>query len=499
MKFRVKNLAIGTGNTMIALINYIDADKYDLHFSDRVRIRKGKREIIASIDITDSHEIVLPGQIGLFEEVYREIRTRDDDIVTIHIDEKPLSLHYIRKKLDGHKLKYDEMKAIVDDLIKNKLTDVELAYFVASTYMHEMTVDETVALTRAIVKTGETLRIKSKIVVDKHCIGGVAGNRTTMMLVPIVAAAGLVIPKTSSRAITSAAGTSDTVEVLCDVCLSKDRMESIVNTAGGCLVWGGAVNLAPADDKIIRVERPLSLDPLGQLLASILAKKKSVSATHLIIDIPIGRGSKTESKKKAYLLKRRFENISKKIGINTRVVLTDGTQPVGNGIGPALEARDVLWTLQNSVRGANDLKEKSIMLAGEIFDMVKKTRKGEGKKLAREIVESGKAYLKFIEIIKAQDAKIIYPEQIDIGEFSHAIESPRMGRIAHVDNKAVNRICRIAGAPHDHGAGIYLEVHKGDLVKKRNKLFTIYSNSKERLKYAVEAVKYLEPIEIKAV
>ncbi len=497
MQLRVKDLAISTGNPLIAIINYIDARKLDLHYADRIRIKKRKKEIVAMIDITDSNKFVLPGEIGLFKEVYEKIGAKDYDIVSIHIEEKPMSLHYIKKKLKGYKLTEQEIKEIIDDVIDDRLTEIELTYFVAGSYIQGIDDDETVALTRAMLRTGQRLRLRSRIIVDKHCIGGVAGNRTTMLVVPIMAAAGYVIPKTSSRAITSAAGTADTVEVLCDVSFPLDKMTRIIKKTNGCFVWGGAVNLAPADDKIIRVEHPIRLDPVGGLIASILAKKKSVSATHIIIDIPVGKGTKTESRERALLLKRKFETISKRLSMKVKVVITDGSQPIGNGIGPALEARDVLWTLMGSPKGADDLKEKSIMLAGHLFDLIGRTRKGKGKQLAKSILESGKAYEKFIEIVQSQNAKVIFPEQIEIGSYVSRIKATRSGVIRHIDNKRVNKIARLAGSPHDQKSGLYLHVHKGDKVKKKDTLLCIYSDSRERLRFARQFAKQFEPMIIK--
>lgn len=495
MKFRVKNLPIGTGGSpLIALINHEDAVQYDLHHADRLRIKKGRFEATAIIDITDSHEMLLPGQIGLFQDVTKKIKSKDDDLVDIHIQQKPKSIEFIKKKMKGEEIKPDEMKHIVNDIVEGRLTEVEMAYFVASTYMHELSNKEIVALTKSIINSGETLKLRNKVVVDKHCIGGVAGNRTTMVVVPIVAAAGLKMPKTSSRAITSAAGTSDTVEVLCDVSFPIEKMEEIVKNVGGCLMWGGAMNLAPADDKIIKVEHPMSLDPVGQLLASILAKKKSVSATHVLIDIPLGKGCKTEKKSRAELLKKKFELIGKQIGMKVMVVITDGSQPIGNGVGPVLEARDVLWTLRNSEKAPQDLKDKSITLAGHILELAGKAKKGQGWRIAKDILESGKALKKFDEIIEAQNAKIAYPEQLKMAKYSKVMKAEKAGRVKHIDNHGTNRVARYAGAPHDQEAGVYLHVKKGSAIKKGDSLMTIYADSRERLRYATEAYECYTPV-----
>ncbi len=496
MHLRVKDLAIATGNPLIVIINYIDAQKLDLHYADRIRIKKGRREITAMIDITESNEFILPGEIGLFKEVYERLRGRDGDIVTIRLEEKPRSLHYIKNKLRGEKLSDREIREIVDDIIEDRLSEIELTYFVAGSFTNGLDDRETVAMTKAMLQSGEKLKLKSRIVVDKHCIGGVAGNRTSMIVVPIVAAAGLVIPKTSSRAITSAAGTADTVEVLCDVSFTIDRMKKIVEKTGGCFVWGGSVNLAPADDKIIKVEYPMSLDPVGGLIASILAKKKSVSSTHVLIDIPVGKGSKTESRERALLLKRKFESTARRLGMKVAVVITDGSQPIGNGIGPALEARDVLWTLMCSPKGAKDLREKSIKLAGRILELAKKAGKGKGLLMAEELLDSKKALRKFIQIIQAQNAKVIFPEQIKVGSYSTTIKAQGTGSVRHIDNKRINKAAKLAGAPHDPESGIYLYVHKRDRVKKGDRLFRIYSNSKERLKFAKSFSRQFSPVEI---
>ena len=497
MKLKVKDVDIATGWPLVAVMNEIDALKIDLHHGDRVKIKRGKKNVIAIIDISESKKTVPSGQIGLYEEVLTKLNAKSGNFVDVSLVEKPVSIQYIKKKLKGKKLNYEEFYQIIDDIIKNKLSEIEITYFVSACYMHELDLDETVSLTKAMVNTGEILKLAKYPVMDKHCIGGVAGNRTTMVVVPIIAAAGLTIPKTSSRSITSPAGTADTMEVLCNVCFSIKEIKKIVKKTNACLVWGGSVNLAPADDKIIRIEHPVSLDPEGQLLASILAKKKSVSATHLLVDIPVGKGTKIESRIKALHFKRLFESISKKLGIKTMVVITDGSQPIGNGIGPALEARDVIWVLENDLRQPLDLREKSIKMAGLLLEIGGKAKKGTGAKKAVEILNSGAAYSKMIEIIKAQGGKKIKAEDIKIGKFAYNFRAERQGTITHIDNESISKIARAAGAPLDKGAGIYLHRHVKDNVKKGDKIFTIHAKNKQKLNYAINVLKKTDGVVVK--
>ncbi len=509
MKLQVKKLPIGTGDILIAVLNKKDATKLDLYPSDRVLIRNKQKKAVATIDVTECHVpkfrplkakiqcVVKEGEIGLFEELQDALNIRDSEEVEISIEPKPDSINYIKKKLKGERLSAKELLAIVRDINSGKLTDVEIAYFVSACYVHELDTKEVVSLTEGMISTGDVLKLPDKIIVDKHCIGGVAANRTSMMVVPILCAAGLTVPKTSSRSITSAAGTSDTVEVLCNVSFPLAKMKKIVQKTGGCLVWGGAVNLAPSDDKIIRVEHPLALDPVGQLLASILAKKKSVSSTHVLIDIPVGRGAKTEDMKSAYRLKRAFEQIGKTIGMKIVVLITDGSQPVGNGIGPSLEARDVIWTLQNSPKGSALLREKALNLSGVLLELTGKAGKGKGYNLAKYYLDSGKAYDKFFEIIVAQGGKKIHAEDIRLAKKTYTVRAQKAGRVSHIDNGISNKIARIAGAPQDKEAGVYLHVHKGTLVQKGDILYTVYSDSDERLKYAKDVCNKKACVEIR--
>ena len=344
MKLRVKDVDLASGGVRVVILHKKDAAMLDLHHMDRVVVSKGSKNCTAVLDLAETEKALSRGKIGLFEEVLAVLGVKHNDYVNLSIAPKPESIAYIRKKLDGQQLNYDESLQIVKDIVDDKLTGIELTSYVAANYTRGMSRQEIVDLTKAMVATGNKLDIKNGPVVDLHSIGGVPGNRTTIIVVPIILATGLKMPKTSSRAITSPAGTADTMEVFCPVTLPVDKLKRMINTVGGFILWGGAINLAPADDKIIKVESPLSIDAEGQMLASIMAKKASVCATHLLIEIPIGKGCKVLTEKKAIHLKNHFEHLGVELGIDVCVLIEDGSQPVGNGIGP-LTTAPVIFTV----------------------------------------------------------------------------------------------------------------------------------------------------------
>ncbi len=497
IKLKAKDMNIRTGGTLIVYLNQADAAKLDLHTSDRVKVYKGKKIETALVDIAESAAVVPSGCIGLGAEVLDSLKAKGGNMLKLAIAGTPLSLDHIKKKLDGFRLSKKEIEQIVWDIVHHKLTHIELTYFVAACYSRHMTMQETGFLTKAMASQGDTLKLKRFPIMDKHCVGGVAGNRTTPIIVPIVAAAGLTIPKTSSRSITSPAGTADTMEVLMNVSLPLEKMEKTVLKTNGCIVWGGALKLAPADDLIIKVEKPLMIDAKSQLLASVMAKKASVSATHLLVDIPYGVGSKIGSIEKANLLKKDFEQIAKELKIKAKVILTDGTQPIGNGIGPGLEARDVLFLLKNDERAPADLRKKSLEMAGIMLEMGGKAKPGKGVMLATSILESGDAYKKMVEIIKAQGKKQINPDRIKIGRFVYDHLAQRAGKIRSISNECISKIARIAGAPEDAGAGIYLHAHVGDKVKKGEPIFTLFAHNEEELGFAIEACARMDGVVVK--
>ncbi|MEM2969739.1 MAG: thymidine phosphorylase, partial [Candidatus Bathyarchaeia archaeon] len=331
-------MGLEAGGKFIVVLNREDAEDLSVSSLERVRVRGHDNEVIAIVNIASM--LIEKGTVGIYEEVKNSLGLNEGDEVDVEIAPLPSSVYFIRNKLNRRKLTYNEINEIIQDVIKGKLSEIEIASFVTALHVFGLDLDEATSLSMAMVKTGNILKINKPVIVDKHSIGGVPGDKTTLLVVPIVAAAGLTIPKSSSRAITSAAGTADRVEVLMPVNLELKEMQRVVEKTNGCMVWGGTLNLAPADDIFIRVENPLSIDPL--LLPSIMSKKKAVGANLMVLDIPTGRGTKVKTIGEADLLAKDFMELGRRLDIKVQCAVTYGEQPIGHTIGPALEAREAL-------------------------------------------------------------------------------------------------------------------------------------------------------------
>ncbi len=490
---KVKPIDIFTGSNIIVL-NKQEAQEHDIYSGYRTELRHDGKVVIATVDVSESD--VKPGEIGIFRDLASWHKLKKGDPIEIVHMNRPDSISFIKKKLDKGNLTEFEIKTIVKDIMQDRLSEVETSAWITAAYINGFSDEEIISLANATVESGETLNLGKKPILDKHCIGGVAGNRTTMVVVPIIAAAGLYIPKTSSRSITSAAGTADTMEVLCNVSFSIAEMRSIVLKAKGAVVWGGGMKLAPVDDKLIRVRHPLSLDPEGMLLASILGKKKSVGAECVLIDIPVGRGVKVPYMDRGQELARHFLQVGKLLNMKIEALITDGAEPVGNGVGPGLECIDVMQTL--SGQGPDDLHHKSLLMAGKLLELSGKIGKNKGYAVAENIVNSGKALKKFREIIELQGGNPrVKISDLPVGRYTHTVTSEVAGSIFHIDNKCMSKLARIAGAPRDKGAGVFIHRIRGDRVSPGDKLFTIYAESEATLDFALKALKGLEPIEMR--
>ena len=484
MNLNVKKKRFSAGRSVV-VVNLKDAGLIQVHAGERVEIKYKGKKFVSVCDV--SKNLVKNGDVIISNEFAKTINLGKGKRIEVNVAPSPKSLPFIMKKMKGLELDKKEIREIIKDIVRNLLTEPEIAYFVSGVANEGMSNKETIYLTEAIFKEGKKISWNKKVA-DKHSIGGIAGNRTTPLVVSICATAGVTIPKTSSRAITSSAGTADVIEAVAKVDFNDKEIKSIVKKTNGCFVWGGAIGLAPADDKLIRIEKVLKVDPPSQLIASIIAKKLSVGAKYVLIDIPYGNGAKV-SKNEGRKLRKKFLKVGKHFGLEMKVVLTDGSQPIGNGIGPSLEIRDIISILKRDEDRPLDLEEKSVMLSSKLIELSGKYK--NGLKKAREILESGQALRKFEEIIKAQKGSL---KKLKWSKFKKEIKVSKNSKVNFLDNKKLNTLGRILGSPKDKAAGIYLCKHKGDKVRKGECFIRLHSESKLKLKNAIDFVKREKPI-----
>ncbi len=414
------------------------------------------------------------------------------------MDEKNLALEAIRKKLVGQKLSYKEIYAIMDEIAKDKLGGVLTTYFVASGYSEGFSNDEMYYLTKAMVETGEQLNFPG-IVADKHSIGGVPGTRVTLIAIPIIAAAGFKIPKSSSRAITTPAGTADAMEVISSVTFTKDEIYKIVEATNACIVWGGSFKIAPADDEIIKIEEPLLFESFDKIVVSVMAKKVAFGATHVIIDLPYGPTVKLHKEEDAKILERKFKYLAEKFKIKLKTYVHEVEEPAGRGIGPLLETRDSLKVLEQKEDRPMELENLAVEISAKLLDLcledANKEIKEEAAKFAntrewaKSFLTSGKALEKMRQIIKAQKGDPdVSSAHLRPGKYSHAVKSDKTGTISNVSNKNITVIAKILGAPEDHKSGLFLNKLVKDKVETGEELFMMYSESEYRLHEAIDSL-----------
>ncbi len=445
----------------------------------RIKVSVGDRSIIATLNVVSS-EWLWPHQAALSESAWQKLNPPAGARAVISHPEPVDSMKHVRAKIYGERLMRSDYAEIMRDCVAGRLADIELAAFLTACATRELDIAETVALTGAMIDVGTRLDWGAGLVLDKHCVGGLPGNRTTPIVVAIVAACGYRIPKTSSRSITSPAGTADTMETLAPVDLDLAQMRKVVEQEGGCIVWGGSVSLSPADDVLIRVERPLDFDSDAQLVASVLSKKIAAGATHVLIDIPVGPTAKMRSQAIALRLGDRLKATASQFDLNATVLISDGTQPVGRGIGPSLEARDVLAVLERAPHAPIDLRERALDISGALLDLAGTQQNGRA--LAQETLDSGRAHAKFEAICRSQGGRRTPPN----APYRTPILSTEAGRVEAVDNRTLARLAKLAGAPTAPAAGVDLHVKIGQQVDRGEPLLTIHAETPGELDYALD-------------
>lgn len=480
-----RNLDLGEDDDFNVVLNRKDAERIGVREGENIMVGFGEIELYADVMETDSK--VPEGQIGLFEEIWKAYDIPNGSSIFVDIPESSRSLDAISRKLLGQPLSKEDLESIMKDIGTRKLRETEIAFFVSTFFNPGFNDDEIYWMTKGMAESGDSMDFKNirpgeEIIADKHSIGGVAGKAITPTLIPILVSGGLIVPNTSTRAITSPAGTTDILEVVMPVSLTKEKVYEVVKKTGGCMFWGGSLELSPADDVIINVERSLRIQEFQKVLVSIVAKKISMGITHILIDLPYGKGSKVERVDDVSMLDREFRKLFKKFGIHCETIKRLIKGPDGRCIGPNAEIREALKMLERDEERSVELEKVILDMAGMIFEMTDTVQKGQGKKFALNILNEKKALRKFWEIAFAQGAtKEVHSSEIKSGKYSADMLSDRNGVVSGIDNTALVSIARALGNPKVKEAGIYIHKMPGDTVKKGDKLITMYAMTENRL------------------
>lgn len=457
---------------------------------DRVRI-SGGRTFVAIVTVSDT--LVDEGHILLTDKLLHACSIQPGCIVEVVSSPIPDSVRYIREKMDGQSLSYEKLDELVSDVVGGRLSRLEVSAWLTALYIKGMDVHEIASYARAMSTSGSRLDFGDRRVFDFHSFGGVPGNKITPIVVSIVASAGLLIPKLSSRAISSPSGTADFVEMFCNIELCTEDVHGITEKVGGVFSWTGATDIAPAGDRFITVQRPLGIDPRPQMLASIISKKLAVGATDLVMDIPTGSGTKVPTVDEANAYARDLMDLGEELGINVECAVTYADQPLGHAVGPALEARECLQVLEND-SGHSDVVDKACICAGMILEM---SGMQNGVSEAHRILSSGEALGKFRDIVAEQGGDPhITSEDIIVGPYRKDITSSRSGFVRSISNKGIVAVAKAAGAPSDHGAGILIHKKRGSKVSAGDLLMTVFAESQDKLDHALSVAMSREPIDV---
>ena len=481
----LKYISVNSFNENIVYLHK-DCDAYkvdEISSLTKVEVHGGAEPLLAFLEVVEDDAIVSTSELGLNKQAFEQLNLPEGANVTITLANATPSLASIRRKMDGNVLSDSEYLAITKDICNKRYSNMDIASFLVATGSF-MTVQEVLALTEALVGDEIIHWDSESIVVDHHCLGGVPGNKTDIIISAIVAAYGLPMPKTASRALTSCAGVADTFSVLANVDFDDLSLKNLVKENRAAIVDYGSLPLAKACKIIAAVERSLGVIKHEHIVASILAMKIATGVSHLVVDIPVGQNARVKSTKEALRLRKMIEYVGDMLSLTTDVVITDGSEPIGNGVGAVLEARDVMKILRNKDDAPADLKEKSLFLAGRVLEFDPKLRGGQGYSVAKEILTSGRALEALNKIIYAQ-GKAPQPR---LGNLTRDILAPKAGVIEAIDNSRIFRIGVLAGAAQHHGAGLDIIKKVGDRVERGDVLYRIHSVSSADFAFANSAV-----------
>lgn len=404
----------------------------------------------------------------------------------------------IIKKRNGFELTKEEFSTIIDGFVSGDIPDYQVSAFLMAVYFEGLTNNETAILTDIMMRSGELIDLSEikGIKVDKHSTGGV-GDKTTLVLAPLVAAAGVPVAKMSGRGLGHTGGTLDKMESIKGLSVDMSRQEFIDNIKKhNIAVCGQNVNLVPADKKLYALRDVTgTVDNISLIASSIMSKKLACGADAIVIDIKVGHGAFMKTVKDAEVLANIMIGIGSEMNRKVIAVITSMSQPLGFTIGNALEVKEVIDTLKGN--GPKDLLELCLELGSHMLvlgDVAK--NQSEGVEILKKLIDSGEAFKKFKELVKAQggDTSVIDQKELLPGtQFSEFYKSKSKGYISDLNALDIGLASVKLGAGRetkesiiDHGAGIVLKKKIGDYVKKDEKLAILYSNNRSNFTKANE-------------
>ncbi|SHN61758.1 phosphonate metabolism protein/1,5-bisphosphokinase (PRPP-forming) PhnN [Bradyrhizobium erythrophlei] len=473
-RFAIRKLPISSASGHIAYLpedsRIVEAKAYaDV---GRIDIAGTGASVRAAVNIVGPG-LLSQDELGLSREAFEALGLREGALVSIQRTPSPSSRRLLQRKIAGERLGEQEYGILFRDIVDGCYPESETAAFLVK-MLQTLDEAEVVSVAKARCQFMQRIDWGDSIVVDKHSLGGIPGSRITLIVVPIVAAHGLLMPKTSSRAITSASGTADVMEAICRIDLNAAEVYRVVKDVRGCIAWNGRLNHSVLDDVVNSIARPLDVNNNYWSVASILSKKWTAGSTHVVVDMPYGPRAKLKSLQEANELGRVFEFVGSGLGLTVRAKATDGSRPIGRGIGPALEFRDVCMVLDNHPDAVPDLREKALVFAAEILSFDPAIGSVEkGRAVAEKLLISGAARARFDAIVDAQ-GRVPKAEQ---GPLHHTVHAPFRARVLDIDGWHLAGVARRAGAPFDKGAGIDLLVRVGDEVLPGAPLYTIYASA----------------------
>ncbi len=469
---KLKHLSLKSFGENFAIINK-NCTVYkldDINKITKLEIQGENKTVYAFLQIVEDESIVGLDEIALNDEAFSALGLPEGIEVSVSLSSPSPSINAIKRKINGDILTSSEYVDIMQDISSGRYSKMDIAAFLVACSSF-MSASELVSLTEALVGNKVLHWDEKSIVVDHHCLGGIPGNKTDLIVLAIVAAYGLPIAKPCIHSLTSCAGVADTIGCMAEINLKDNEFQKHLRTNNGAIVCYDALYISRANRLLHDVRRQLGIDQNEFVIASILSMMMSMGITHLVLDIPVGEKARIHSTNEAMRIRKQIEYVGDMLGIEIDAVITDGSEPIGNGIGAVLEARDVMKVLRNYKDAPQDLKEKSLFLAGRVLEFDPQLRGGKGYAVAKELLESGRALESFQQIVNTQGLKKV-PK---LGKYSREVVSAFDGVVEAINNVIINKIGVYAGATQYLGSGIDLHKKVGDYVKSGDVLYTIYS------------------------